>query len=56
MGLRVARLLFETAPAHSRLWPALLGVVAVGAAAWLAVALLGIGALALWLRMQRVHL
>ena len=55
IGARIVRLLLEAPPARVRLLPALIGAAAVGAAAWLVVAIAGVGALALWLRVQRVR-
>ena len=55
LGVRIVRLLLETPPARARFWSALAGAAAAGAAAWLTVAIVGVGALALWLRVQRVR-
>ena len=55
VGVRIVRLLLETSPARVRFWSALVGAAAVGAVAWLTVALVGVGALALWLRVQQVR-
>ena len=55
IGVRIVRLLVEAPPSRDRLLSALVAAGAIGAAAWLTMAMLGVGALALWFRLQRVR-
>ena len=51
---RMIRLFVGMTPGRTGMWAAFLEVAVAGAAAWFAAAVVSIGALALWLRVQRI--